>query len=182
MPKNPTVRIERAIVRVRGQNVMLDSDLAALYDVETKALVRAVKRNASRFPADFMFQLRLSEASALRCQIGTSNGRGGRRYLPYAFTEQGVAMLSSVVRSARAIEVNIEIMRAFVQLRRILTSNAALARKLDELERKYDGQFQAVFQAIRQLMTPTHLPGPRIGFKTGNVRGGQGRAAPAPIR
>jgi len=143
---------------------MLDSDLAALYGVDTKALNRAVRRNIRRFPEDFMIQLSNEETERLRCQIGTSK-QGGRRYRPYAFTEQGVAMLSSVLRSKRAIHVNIEIMRAFVQLRQMLSTHADLARKLAALEKKYDAQFKAVFDAIRELMKP---PAPsakrRIGF------------------
>ena len=130
---------------------MLDRDLALLYGVETKVLNRAVKRNLKRFPADFMFKLTSDEADILRCQIGTSSlSHGGRRYLPYVFTEQGVAMLSSVLNSERAVLVNIEIMRAFVKLRRMITSNAELSRLLDELENKYDKQFKVVFEAIRQ--------------------------------
>jgi len=176
-------KIAGAIVRIRGQNVMLDLDLAHLYGVSTRELNQAVQRNRARFPADFMFQLTPAEASSLRSQsvisnmsnrplaLGvrsqyvTSNGRGGRRYRPYAFTEQGVAMLSSVLRSAKAITVNIEIMRAFVQLRRLLHSNAGLALKLAELERKYDGQFKVVFDAIRALMSPRAKPRRAIGFR-----------------
>jgi hypothetical protein len=132
-------RIEGAVLRLRGHNVILDSNLAALYGVHVKVLNQAVKRNRKRFPGDFMFRLTAQEAGALRSQIVTSKpGRGGRRTPPYAFTEQGVAMLSSVLRSSRAVRVNIEIMRAFVRLRRMLESNADLARKLDELEQKYD--------------------------------------------
>jgi phage regulator Rha-like protein len=148
-------RIESIIYLIRGQKVMLDSDLAELYGVETKALKRAVNRNRARFPEDFMFQLNNHEVTRLRCQNGTSKtGRGGSRYLPYAFTEQGVAMLSGVLTSSRAIKVNIEIMRAFVRLRKMLSSHAELARKLEELEKKYDSQFRVVFDAIRQLMAP----------------------------
>ena len=162
----PAERVERCILLIRGQKVMLSSDLAALYEVETKALNRAVKRNIDRFPEDFMFQLTSEEAQALRCQFGTSkDGRGGRRYAPYAFTEQGVAMLSSVLKSRRAVMVNIEIMRAFVRLRRMLTSHKELARRLDELERKYDAQFRAVFDAIRQLMVPPKPEKQPIGFR-----------------
>ena len=158
-------RIERAILMLRGQKVMLDSDLAGLYGVETKTLNRAVKRNRARFPTDFMFQLSEEETANLRCQIGTSNmARGGRRYRPYAFTEQGVAMLSSVLRSQRAVRVNVEIMRAFVRLRRWLVTHEDLARRLDALEKKYDAQFRGVFEAIRQLMLPPEPPRKRIGF------------------
>ena len=160
-------RVAGTIILLRGQRVMLDSDLAELYGVPVKSLVRAVKRNLDRFPVDFMFQLEKQEVARLRYQFGTSNGRGGRRYAPYAFTEQGVTMLSSVLRSKRALHVNIEIMRAFVHLRRLLASNAELARKLSELEAKYDEQFRAVFDAIRELMTvPAPAPGSsrQIGF------------------
>jgi len=143
---------------------MLDADLAALYQVPTKALVQAIKRNLRRFPADFMFQLTNEEYSFLRSQFVTSKGRGGRRYLPYAFTEQGIAMLSSVLKSERAILVNIEIMRAFVRLRKILATHADLARKIVALEKKYDVQFKVVFDAIRQLMAAEHPPKRPIGF------------------
>jgi hypothetical protein len=158
--------LRHAIVRVRGLNVMIDSDLASLYGVQVKALNQAVSRNRGRFPPDFMFRLTNKEAGSLRSQIVTAKPvRGGRRTAPYAFTEQGVAMLSSVLRSARAVRVNIEIMRVFVQLRRMLLSNAELNRRLDALERKYDGRFQAVFEAIRELMKPSHQPPQRkIGF------------------
>ena len=132
---------------------MLDADLAELYGVETKALLQTVKRNLDRFPEDFAFQLTNQDLSNLRSQIVTSSW-GGRRYLPYAFTEQGVAMLSSVLRSPRAVQVNIEIMRVFVRLRQLLTSNVELARKLAALESKYDAQFKMVFDAIRELMKP----------------------------
>lgn len=163
----PVERIEREIFVLRGHKVMLDDALAALYGVSVKALNQAVKRNIERFPEDFMFRLTSDEAARLRSQAVTSKpaGRGGRRYAPYAFTEQGVAMLSSVLRSDRAVQVNIEIMRAFVRLRQMLQSNAELARKLDSLERKYDAQFKAVFQAIRELMTPPTKPKKRIGFQ-----------------
>jgi hypothetical protein len=168
---NSTKLIEQRILLIRGQKVLLDSDLAELYGVETRTLNEAVKRNATRFPADFMFRLSQEEAGALRFQIGTSNSglssiaaRGGRRYLPYAFTEQGVAMLSGVLNSERAIHVNIEIMRAFVRLRQLLLANAELARKLEALERKYDAQFKVVFDAIRELMAPPTKPKRPIGF------------------
>ena len=164
----PVERIERLIHLARGEKVLLDADLAKLYGVETKALNRAVKRNLSRFPDDFMFPLTAEEAAALRCQIGTSKiGRGGSRYLPYAFTEQGVAMLSSVLRSERAVQVNVAIMRAFVSLRRMLATNAALARKMAELERHLEGHDQAIrslFDAIRELMVPPEKPKREIGF------------------
>jgi phage regulator Rha-like protein len=164
----PADRIEKAILLIRKQKVMLDADLADLYGVQTKFLVRAVKRNIDRFPADFMFQLSKEEFGDLRFHFGTSSDWGGRRYPPYAFTEQGVAMLSSVLRSQRAVHVNIEIMRAFIRLRQILASNAELARKLDELEKKYDAQFKEVFEAIRQLMTPPEPKRRPIGFQTGD--------------
>jgi len=158
--------VVRRIHLIRGHKVMLDSDLASLYGVATKVLVQAVRRNAARFPADFMFQLASDEFSVLRSQSVTSNMRGGRRYAPLAFTEQGVAMLSSVLRSPRAIRANIQIMRAFVQLREMLAERKDLARRLDALERKCDGQFAAVFDALRELMAPPHLsPRRRIGIR-----------------
>lgn len=163
-PALPLQVIEGKILLIRGYKVMLDSDLAALYGVETKVLVQAVKRNIARFPADFMFQLTNQEVAILRSQSVTSSQWGGRRYPPYVFTEQGVAMLSSVLGSERAIEVNIQIMRAFVQLREMIASNKDLAKKLDELEKKYDSQFRIVFDAIRQLMTPPETKRKKIGF------------------
>jgi phage regulator Rha-like protein len=161
-----TQQIEGCIFLIRGQKVMLDSDLADLYGVETKVLKRAVRRNRARFLEDFMFQLNNQEVIRLRCQNGTSKtGRGGSRYLPYAFTEQGVAMLSGILTSPRAIKVNVEIMRAFVRLRKILASHAELARKLEELEKTYDAQFKVVFEAIRQLMAAPETPPKKIGFQ-----------------
>ena len=161
----PTERIERAILLLRDHKVMLDADLATLYAVETRVLVQAVKRNLERFPQDFMFQLDAEEVEVLRSQsVISKSGRGGRRTAPYAFTEEGVAMLSSVLHSPRAVHVNIAIMRAFVGLRRMLGSSAELARKLDALENKYDGQFEVVFEAIRELMAPSPAPRRRIGF------------------
>ena len=154
-PLVPAERIEREIILLRGQKVMLDQDLASLYAVETKKLIQAVKRNKERFPDDFMFQLTEEEFDILRSQFVTSSSWGGRRHVPYAFTEQGVAMISSVLRSPRAVAVNIEIMRAFVRLRRLLASHADLARKLDAMEKKYDSQFKIVFDAIRQMMQPS---------------------------
>lgn len=159
------IRVERAIRLIRGEKVILDEDLAELYGVETKNLVKAVQRNIDRFPVDFMFQLTNQEFKDLRFQFGTSSSWGGRRTPPYAFSEQGVAMLSSVLHSPRAVQVNIEIMRAFVRLRRLLASNAELAERLDQLEQKYDGQFRAVFEAIRQLMAPIETKHGRIGFE-----------------
>lgn len=160
-------RIERAILCIRGQKVMLDNDLADLYGVETKVLNQAVRRNISRFPGDFMFQLTREEYDDLihlRSQFVTLKRGEHRKYLPYAFTEQGVAMLSSVLHSPRAVQVNIGIMRAFVRLRQMLASNAELARKLESLEKKYDRQFKVVFDAIRRLMAPALKPRREIGF------------------
>ncbi|MCG3138987.1 MAG: hypothetical protein HJJLKODD_02859 [Phycisphaerae bacterium] len=150
----PQERIEQAILLLRDEKVLLDSDLAKLYGVSTRVLVQAVKRNILRFPSDFMFQLTAQEFAILRSQSVTSSGWGGRRTPPYVFTEQGVAMLSSVLNSERAIMVNIEIMRTFVRLRAMLASHAALSRRLNALERKYDAQFKVVFDAIRELMEP----------------------------
>ncbi|MBX3728725.1 MAG: ORF6N domain-containing protein [Candidatus Sumerlaeia bacterium] len=168
----PAERIERSILVLRGHNVLLDEDLAVLYGVETKSINRAVKRNPDRFPEDFMFQVSQDEYDALRSHSGTLKaGRGQhRKYLPYAFTEQGVAMLSSVLRSPRAVQVNVEIMRTFVRLRRMLASHEELARKLEDLERKYDSQFRVVFDAIRRLLAPPSTPPKRrpIGFVRGD--------------
>ena len=160
----PPERIEQSILLIRGQKVMLSTDLAELYQVEPRVLVQAVKRNIARFPEDFMFQLTEEEFSNLKSQIVISSWGGLRRARPYAFTEQGVAMLSSVLRSKRAIQVNIEIMRAFVRLRRMLASHADLARKLEALEKKYDAQFRVVFEAIRELMKPPETKRRPIGF------------------
>jgi len=143
---------------------MLDADLAKLYGVSTKRLNEAIRRNAARFPEDFMFQMKEEEADNLRSQFATSKSWGGRRYLPYVFTEQGVAMLSSVLNSEQAIQVNIAIMRAFVRMRQLLVSHEELARTVDALEKKYDAQFRVVFDAIRALMEPTKPPRRRIGF------------------
>jgi len=168
----PVERIAGSIYIFRGERVMLDVALAKLYGVPTKSLNLAVRRNAGRFPADFMFQLTADEWDGLRLQSETSNkGRGGRRYLPYAFTEQGVAMLSSVLRSKRAVAVNIEIMRAFVRLRQVLATHAGLARRLDDLERRsveHDGKIEAIFDAIRALMAQSddEPNRPRIGYET----------------
>jgi hypothetical protein len=152
--------ITRSILLLRGQRVLLDAELATLYGVATKVLLQAVRRNLERFPEDFMIQLTAAEWTALRSQIVTLEpGRGQhRKYLPYAFTEQGVAMLSSVLHSDTAVAVNIAIMRAFVQLREILSTHKDLARKLDALEKKYDHNFRVVFEAIRQLMAPPNTP------------------------
>lgn len=150
-------RIERSILMIRGHKVMLDADLAALYGVATKVLNQAVTRNTERFPDDFMFRLTAEEHEALRSQIVTleTGGRGQHtKYPPRVFTEQGVAMLASVLRSRQAVQVNIEIMRAFVRMRDLLARDADLTRRLGRLEKKYDGQFKVVFDAIRQLMSP----------------------------
>src|SRR3989337_836613 len=147
---------------IRGQKVMLDVDLAAIYGVTTKRLNEQVRRNLRRFPSDFMFQLTSEEAESLRSQIATSK-RGGRRYLPYVFTEQGVAMLSSVLNSERAIEVNILIMRAFVKLREMLATHKDLAKKLEGMEKNYDEQFKVVFEAIYELMKPPEPKKKQIG-------------------
>ena len=157
--------IENRIFLIRGQKVMLSMDLAELYEVAPKVLIQSVKRNAARFPSDFMFQLTLQEFTNLKSQIVTSSWGGIRRALPYAFTEQGVAMLSGVLNSPRAIHVNIEIMRAFVQIRRMLAGNKDLSRRLDDLEKKYDQQFRIVFDAIRELMAPPAKSQRKIGFE-----------------
>ena len=164
----PIERIQNFIFLVRGEKVMLDTDLAELYGVETRLLIQAVKRNADRFPDDFTFQLTPQEVANLRSQIViSSSAHGGRRYLPYAFAEQGVAMLSSVLRSGRAVQVNVAIMRAFVSLRRLLATNETLSRKFAELERKLEGHDEAIktlFDAIRELMLPPAKPKREIGF------------------
>jgi len=161
--------IEKRILVMRERQVMLDEDLADLYDVETRVLIQQVKRNAKRFPSDFMFQLTKAEAGALRSQIVISNdGRGGRRYAPYVFTEQGVAMLSGVLRSDRAIAVNIEIMRAFVELRRVASSNASIEKRLEQIERgmgEHDEQLGQIFTALRQLIAPPPQPKRPVGFR-----------------
>jgi hypothetical protein len=161
----PADRIEKRIFLLRGLKVMLSTDLAQLYEVEPRALVQAVKRNAERFPEDFMFQLSDAEFRDLKSQIVISSWGGLRRATPYAFTEQGVAMLSSVLRSRRAIQVNIAIVRAFVRLRDMLASHKDLARKLEALEKRYDTQFKVVFDAIRELMAPPARPPAKIGFR-----------------
>jgi len=167
-PLIPVEMIEKKILIIRGEKVMLDADLAELYGVETKMLVRAVKRNIDRFPSDFMLHLEKEEFENLRFQFGTSSRWGGRRYLPYAFTEQGVAMLSSVLNSERAVHVNIAIMRAFVKLREMLSTHKELAHKLAQLERKiekHDEEIKVIFDAIRQLMTPPEPKRKKIGFR-----------------
>mgnify|MGYP006292671709 CR=1 FL=1 len=198
----PLEWIERAILLIRRQKVMLDRDLAELYGVETRVLNQAVRRHRDRFPPDFLLSLTREEIrdisqvvtcpglkhaknvfaftegefANLRCQFGTSSQWGGRRYPPLAFTEQGVAMLSSVLNSEQAVEVNIAIMRAFVRLRELMASHADLARKLEELEERYDEQFRIVFDAIRQLMTPPETGRRKIGF--GKVEEEPGRYLP----
>ena len=161
--------INSLIYEIRDHKVMFDADLAELYGVETKYLSRQVKRNSVRFPDDFMFQLSAQEIENLRCQIGTSSAdgpaHGGRRYLPRVFTEQGVAMLSSVINSPRAIQVNIEIMRAFVRIKKMLVSHVDLARKVDAMEKKYDKNFKAIFDALRQLIAPPEPKRKQIRFK-----------------
>jgi len=165
-------QIEHAILLIRGHRVLLDADLALLYGVSVGRLNESVKRNRHRFPGDFMFQLNDAEYQSLKAQVGNLKSQfaisrfswGGRRYPPYAFTEQGVAMLSSVLRSKRAVEVNIEIMRTFVRLRQLLAANAEPARKLEALEKNYDAQFKVVFDAIRQLMKPPEPKKITIGF------------------
>ena len=161
--------IESRIVEVRGHRVILDADLARLYGVEARTLNQAVRRNAARFPSDFMFQLTWEEGARSRSQIVILNADGARgrniKYRPYAFSEQGVAMLSSVLKSDRAIRANVEIMRAFVRLRGLIGHDRELARRLDDLESRYDRQFKVVFDTIRELMTPpATLPKRRIGF------------------
>lgn len=185
----PARRIERRILLLRGEKVMLDRDLAELYGVETKVLNQAVKRNLERFPADFMFQLSKEEAALIsRSQVVTLDGKTGEiarknmrnprsqivtlesgqnlKYRPYAFTEQGVGMLSGVLSSARAVQTHVAIIRAFVQLRQMLASNASLARKLEALEKKYDAKFRIVFDAIREMMDEKKKPKREIGFHT----------------
>ena len=159
----PVERIYKSIFLLRGHKVIFDRDLADLYGVETKALNRAVSRNKDRFPADFMFKLNKEEFDNLRYQIDTSSW-GGRRYSPYAFTEQGVAMLSSVLRSRKAVDVNIAIMRTFVKLRQILATNDALRHKIEAMERKYDEQFKYIFDILAEMTLEDEKPKPQIGY------------------
>ena len=161
----PVEIIERKIYLIRAHKVLLDSDLAELYGVEVKQLKRQVRRNIKRFPEDFMFQLQKEEYESLRSHLGALKRGEHAKYFPYAFTEQGVAMLSSVLNSDRAIEVNIQIMRAFVKLREMLSTHKDLARKLADMEKKYDTQFKVVFDAIRQLMKPDEPKKKPIGFR-----------------
>ncbi len=178
----PVALVESRILVVRAQKVLLDSDLAALYQVETKILNKAVSRNRDRFPDDFMFQLTSEELESLRFQFGTSNeGRGGRRYLPYAFTEQGIAMLSGVLTSKRAVEVNVAIMRTFVRLRQLLATHEELAHRLDQLEwrqSEQDGTVHYVFETIQQLIKAPEpakeLKRKSIGFPTSQLVGSAG--------
>jgi hypothetical protein len=158
-------QIERSILLIRGQRVMLDNDLARLYDVTTKRLNEQVKRNLDRFPEDFMFQLNEEEGELLRSHFATSKeGRGGRRYLPYVFTEHGTVMLASILNSPVAVKASIQVVRAFIQLRQIVSTHEELLRKVNILERKYDSQFQAVFDAIKSLMIQPDLPRRKIGI------------------
>jgi hypothetical protein len=173
----PIERIQQCIYLIRKHKVMLDADLAELYAIETGALVRAVKRNKERFPEDFMFQLTKTEYEIyMKCQTGISkNGRGGRRYLPYVFTEQGVAMLSSVLRSNRAVEVNIAIMRTFVKLREIIADNSLLRRKIESMERRYDEKFEVIFETLSAMLAEENGPKIKFGFhsrKTKNRKSG----------
>ncbi|HLA11805.1 MAG TPA: ORF6N domain-containing protein [Pyrinomonadaceae bacterium] len=169
----PVERIAHAILLIRGEKVILDADLAKLYGVTAKRLNEQVRRNRERFPEDFMFQLTKEEfanmegevgPTNLRSQIATSRSHGGRRYLPYAFTEHGAIMAANVLNSEQAVRASVEVVRAFVRLRQMLSSNAEFAKKLEELERKYDRQFKVVFDAIRQLMTPLEPKRKQIGF------------------
>ena len=163
----PIERIEKSILLIRGHKVMLDTDLAGLYGVTTGNLNLAVRRNKNRFPEDFMFQLSAEETKSLLLQTARAKGRGGRQTPPYAFTEQGVAMLSSVLRSERAVQVNVQIMRAFVRMRQLLASHKGLMEKILTMEKKYDKQFKIVFEAIYQLMEEEEeKPKRQIGFQT----------------
>ena len=173
----PAEQIESIILLIRGQKVILDRDLAQLYGVTTGNLNKAVKRNLDRFPNDFMFPLTKEEYESLRFQFGIFKKGQHSKYLPYAFTEQGVAMLSSVLRSKQAVQVNIEIMRAFVRLRQMLSAHKDLERKLIALEKKYDKQFKVVFDAIRALMAPPEKPRKKIGFQVKERRAVYGKRA-----
>lgn len=164
----PQETVESKILFLRGEKVMLDNDLALLYNVETKQLKRAVNRNLERFPDDFMFKLTREEYKVLRCQFGTLERGQHAKYLPYAFSEQGVAMLSSVLNSRRAVLVNIQIIRTFTRLRKLSISHEDLKRKVLAMEEKYDHQFKVVFDAIKQLLTPPEKPHRRIGFHADN--------------
>lgn len=156
--------VSHLIVIIRQQRIMLDSDLAKLYGVTTKALNQAVKRNQKRFPEAFMFQLTPMEIESLRSQFVTSKTRGGRRYLPYAFTEHGAIMAANILNSDRAISMSVEVVRAFIRLRQLTLSVEELATKVDALEKKHEGKFKVIFEAVRQLMEPPEPPKRRIGF------------------
>ena len=160
----PTERVEKAILLIRSEKVILDSDLAELYGVTTSRLNEQVKRNQDRFPEDFAFQLTEQELARLRSQFAISKGQGGRRYLPYAFTEHGAIMAATVLNSKIAVQASVQVVRAFIKLRQMLASNAELASRLSELENKYDAQFKVVFDAIRKLMTPPQTARKQIGF------------------
>lgn len=168
--KSSVDHIETSIRTIRGEKTILDADLAQLYGIETKVLVQAVKRNLGRFPTDFMFRLTQEEFEFLRSQFVTSKGRGGRRYVPYAFTEHGVIMAANVLNSERAVQVSVQIVRTFVKLRQIVLANADLVRKLNELEKKYDAQFNVVFEAVRQLMMPPLTKRKQIGFRPKSLK------------
>jgi hypothetical protein len=174
-PIVPLQKIQSEIVSIRGEKVLLDSTLAGLYGVETKQLKRAVRRNSYRFPPDFMFELTKEEYDSLRSQFGTLKRGEHTKYMPMVFTEQGVAMLSSVLNSRKAIEVNIMVMRAFVNLRWMVSTNKLMLQKLEEMERKYDGQFRVVFEAIRRFMAPPERPRKKIGFLAREPRAKYGR-------
>ena len=162
----PIERIEQKIYVIRGERVILDSDLAAVYGVETKVLNQSVRRNLKRFPADFMFQVTKDEYTNLRSQIVTSSvdNYGGRRYLPYVFTEHGALMAANIINSERAVDASVQVVRAFVKMRNMLASNAELAKKIESMEKKYDSQFKSVFDAIKRLMLPPDKPKGSIGF------------------
>lgn len=161
----PAEIIESKILLIRGKKIMLDPDLAQLYGAETRVLIQAVKRKISRFPEEFMFQLTKKEHESLRSQsVISKKGRGGRRYPPYAFTQEGVAMLSSVLNSERAIHVNVQIMKTFIKLREMLSSHDQLRKKIESMEKKYDAQFKAVFAVIKELLEPPEKPIKKIGF------------------
>lgn len=164
------IPIESTILIIREEKVILDADLAALYGVETRALIQSVKRNRKRFPADFLFQLTRAEFNSLRSQTVISKTRGGRRSLPYAFTEHGAIMVANVLNSERAIKASVEVVRAFVRLRQMIVSNAELARRLNALEQQYDEKFEAVFAAIRQLMAPPQPKTKQIGFRSRSLK------------
>ena len=164
MSKMSSVQIEQSIFIIRKQKVMLDQDLAKIYGVETKALNRAMKRNLDRFPSDFMFQLTEGEVEILRYQFGTSRAWGGRRYLPYVFTEHGAWMLGNILNSPTAIEASIQVVRSFIRLREMIISHSELSRRLSVLEKKYDSQFKVVFEAIQKLMVVPEVPQKKIGI------------------